>query len=784
MKKMFLGICAFSLMYPLMAQHRTVVVADAQTRQPLAGASIDFSNGDGRLSDHNGRIALSGQSSGKISISSLGYKTSTLPPDALGDTIFLERYDLFLQPVEVRALRAGDRSPFAHTNVSAKEIAAQNLGQDLPFLLNQTPSVTVNSDAGNGVGYTGIRIRGTDATRINMTLNGIPYNDAESQGMFLVNLPDFASSVSSIQVQRGVGTSSNGAGAFGASLNVSTNEFHGDAYGELNNSYGSFNTWKNTAKAGSGLINGHFTIDARLSRISSDGYIDRASTALHSFYVSGAWITPRSSVRLNVFSGKEKTYQAWNGILEQDLAACRTCNTSGTEKPGEPYKNETDNYQQDHYQLFFNHAFNDRLSLNTAAFLTRGLGYYENYKAGQPFGKYGINNPVIGDSTVEKTDLVRQLWLDNYFYGGVYSLQYKNKGTQLTVGGGLNKYDGNHYGKVIWADLGFPAAYEWYRHTAFKTDFNLYGKWQQQLTSVGLSSFLDLQYRHVDYRINGFRDNPTLYVNNSYNFFNPKLGLNYRHLNWNLYASLAVANKEPNRDDFEAGVTTQPKYESLYDWELGVEQRRSNASWGLNLYYMRYRNQLVPTGKINDVGAQTRTNIPQSYRLGAELQGNWRPITWLQLMGNLTISENKVLAFTEYVDNWDDGGQQAVSYRKTDIAFSPALIGSASAQFTPFRDADITLTGKYVGKQYLDNSANEMRSLEGYYVQDLRLRYTVREKLFHETTFIFQVNNLFNHLYLANGAVYNYIYNKLSYTDKYVFPMAGINWMAGVNIRL
>ena len=782
MKKMFLGICAFSLMSPLLAQNRTVVVADAQTHQPLQGASIDFSNGDGSFSDHNGRIQLSSRT-GKITVSSLGYKTGSLPPDAFGDTIFLERYNLFLQPVEVRALRAGDRAPFARTNVSAREIAGQNLGQDLPFLLNQTPSVTVNSDAGNGVGYTAIRIRGTDATRINMTLNGIPYNDAESQGMFLVNLPDFASSISSIQVQRGVGTSSNGAGAFGASLNVSTNEFHENAYGELNNSYGSFNTWKNTVKAGSGLINGHFTVDARLSRISSDGYIDRASSNLQSFYLSGAWITPASSIRLNIFSGKEKTYQAWNGILEQDLAGCRTCNTSGTDKPGEPYKNETDNYQQDHYQLFFNHAFNDRLSLNVAGFLTRGRGYYENYKAAQSFSKYGLGSPVIGDSTIEKTDLVRQLWLDNYFYGGIYSLQYKNKGAQLTLGGGINRYNGRHYGRVTWADIGFPVDYEWYRLTSLKSDFNLYGKWQQQLTT-GLSSFIDLQYRHADYRINGFRDNPTLYISNSYNFFNPKLGFNYRRNNWNAFASLAVANKEPNRDDFEAGAGTQPRPESLYDTELGVEKRHAQASWGLTMYYMRYRNQLVLTGRINDVGAYTRTNIPVSYRLGAELQGNWRATSWLQFNGNLTISENKVLDFTEYIDNWDDGGQQVNHYRKTDISFSPALIGAAAAQFTPVKDGDITLTGKYVGKQYLDNTSNNARSLAGYYVQDLRLRYTVKEKLFRETTFIFQVNNLFNHLYLANGYTYSYIYDKLPNTENYVFPMAGINWMAGVNIRL
>ena len=324
-----------------------------------------------------------------------------------------------LSPVEVRSIRAGEKAPFTKTNLSKKEIQKSNLGQDIPFILNQTPSVVANSDAGTGVGYTGMRIRGTDATRINFTLNGIPYNDAESQGTFLVNLPDFASSVNSIQIQRGVGTSSNGTGAFGATVSLSTNETNLKSYAEVNNSYGSFNTWKNTVKAGTGLIDNHFTIDARLSQITSDGYIDRASSNLQAFYLSGAYINDRSSLRLNVFSGKEKTYQAWNGVPEYLLKTERTFNSSGTDKPGEPYDNETDNYRQTHYQLFFNHTINDNWSFNTAAFLTRGLGYYENYKAQEKFSKYGLPNLVLRDTIIKRTDLVRQKWLDNYFYGQI-----------------------------------------------------------------------------------------------------------------------------------------------------------------------------------------------------------------------------------------------------------------------------------------------------------------------------------------------------------------------------
>ncbi len=782
MKKMFLGICAFIFVSPLLAQERQIIVTDAQSGQPLAGVSIEPQQGSVLTTDASGRARISA-AAGSLSLTSIGFRPKTVPLPANGDTIPLQRFNLFLQPVEVKAIRAGDRAPFARTNLSARDIEKQNLGQDLPFLLNQTPSVVVNSDAGNGVGYTGIRIRGTDATRINMTLNGIPYNDAESQGMFLVNLPDFASSVSSIQIQRGVGTSSNGAGAFGATLNISTNEFHEKAYGEINNSFGSFNTWKNTVKAGSGLIDDHFTIDARLSRISSDGYIDRASSNLHSFFVSAAWLNASSSLRFNVFSGKEKTYQAWNGVLEQDLENCRTCNSAGTEKPGSPYDNETDNYQQDHYQLFFNHAFNDRLSFNAAAFLTRGRGYYEQYKAEEDYADYGLPYPVIGDSTITATDLVRQLWLDNYYYGGIYSVQYKKEGTQLTLGGGYNRYDGNHYGRIIWAGVGIPKDHEWYNLDARKTDLNMYGKWQQQL-SRQWQSFIDLQYRAVNYRIEGFRNNPGLLVDNHYNFLNPKLGLSFTQNNWNAFASFSVANKEPNRDDFEAGADQQPKHETLYDWELGVEQRWGSFNWAANLYYMRYHNQLVLTGKVNDVGAYTRTNIEKSYRLGAELQAGYRPVNWMQLNANLTISDNKVIGFNEYIDDYDEGKQVVNSYNKTEISFSPAVVGSWTASFQPIPKGEIALTGKYVGRQYLDNTSNKDRSLDAFYVQDLRLRYSIMDKPFREIALIFQVNNLFNKLYQPNGYTFSYIAGSTLYTENYVFPMAGINWMAGVNIRL
>jgi iron complex outermembrane receptor protein len=695
----------------------------------------------------------------------------------------LRRSALYLEPVEVRAIRASENSPFAKSTITGREIRKTNFAQDLPFLLNQTPSVVINSDAGNGVGYTGIRIRGSDATRINMTINGIPYNDAESQGLFFVNLPDLASSVNDVQIQRGIGTSSNGAGAFGATMNFSTNEVKLDPYAEINNSAGSFNTWKHTVKAGTGLINDHFTLDARLSKISSDGYVDRATTDLHSFYVSGAYLTANTSIRLNVLSGKEKTYQAWNGITADDLMNNRTINYSGMEKPGDPYNNETDNYQQDHYQLFVNHRFNDKIEFNTAFFLTQGRGYYENYKAQQSFAEYGLNDFIVGNDTITQTDLVRQLWLDNNFYGQILSLQYKHDKGTLTVGGGWSEYKGKHFGEVTWAQVGFPVKYRWYDLRASKGDVNVYTKYQRRI-APGLELFGDVQYRNVNYDIGGFRDNPTLFINNKYNFVNPKAGITYTLQNMRFYASYSYAAKEPNRDDFEAGLNQQPRPEKMHDIEAGIERKIARWTWGANLYYMKYKDQLVPTGQINDVGAYTRFNIPDSYRIGLELQANAEINKWFNAAANIALSSNKVKNFTAYFDDYDNGGQKSEHYSSADIAFSPGVVGGASLNFKPFRNAEISFISKYVGRQYLDNSSSKDRSLDAFYVQDARLSYSLMNKLFKATHFILQVNNVFNKKYVANGYTFSYQSGGSFVTENYYFPMAEINFMFGVNIEL
>jgi iron complex outermembrane receptor protein len=809
MKKMLLGICYLLLTHCLTAQI-SGKVTDASSSTPIASATVELSNGMSTLTSEDGSFEFRKVKPGNYSlhVTSIGFQAVNQPV-ATGNAIAikLDRLNLFLQPVEIRSTRAGDKAPFTKNNLSKKEIEKLNLGQDLPFILNQTPSVIVNSDAGNGVGYTAIRIRGSDATRINVTLNGIPYNDAESQGTFFVDLPDFTSSLNSIQVQRGVGTSSNGGGAFGATINLSTNETNTTPYAEINNTYGSFNTWKHTVKAGSGLINDHFTLDARISKVSSDGFIDRANSSLKSFYLSGAYINKNTSVRLNVFSGNEKTYQAWNGIPEAKLRGSKTdlekhyYNNVGslyyTPKDSanlfssDPrkynyftYGNQTDNYQQDHYQLFVNHDFNGRLTFNTAFFLTRGKGYYEEYKPAIAYANYGLNAPVFGSDTISSTDLVQQQWLDNYFYGQVFSVQYKDGISQLIVGGGWNRYDGKHYGNVIWSQFGgIPTNYQWYNNDAYKTDVNAYAKYQLQLTNH-LQGFVDLQYRRVLYYIGGFKNNPGLQLHNTWNFFNPKVGLAYSKNNYQVYASYSQGNKEPNRDDFEAGLNQQPKPEKLHDFELGAEKKTSDYNWGVTMYYMMYKDQLVLTGKINDVGSYTRTNVPDSYRLGIELQGGIRFNHWLSAAGNVTLSRNQIKNFTEYYDNYDSTAQKAVPHGNTDIAFSPAIIASGMLNIIPCNNVEISLPAKYAGRQYLDNTSNKKRSLDPYYIQDARISYTLRKALFKEITFIGQVNNVFNKKYEPNGYTYSYQYGGKVTTENFYFPMAGTNFMVGLNVKL
>ncbi len=796
MKKLLGTTMAVIIAATAFAQIRiTGKVADKENK-PLEGASVTLlvssKNERNLTTDKQGGFVFNGISVNtncKITIRFVGMKKIEQDFTATETRSFnfvLVASDFFLEPLEVKAIRASDKSPFTKTDITKQQLSKLNLGQDIPFLLNQTPSVVINSDAGNGVGYTGIRIRGSDATRINVTLNGIPYNDAESQGTYFVDLPDFGSSVNSIQIQRGVGTSTNGSGAFGATINMSTNEFNENSYAESNNSYGSFNTWKNTIKLGSGLINDHFTIDARLSRISSDGYVDRAASNLQSFYFSPAYTNKHTSLRLNIFSGKEKTYQSWYGLPEALLKSDRTYNAAGTEKPGEPYVNQTDNYQQDHYQLFFNQVLTGKLNLNIASFLTRGKGYYEEYKAEQDYASYGLDNVIVGSDTLTSTDLVRQRWLNNYFYGQVFSLQYKGSKDELTFGGSWTKYDGKHYGHIIWANMGIPKDFQYYNYPATKTDVNVYAKWLHQL-STNWSLFSDLQFRTVMHNMKGFEGSPDLFIKRNFNFLNPKLGVSYNANGFHAYSSYALAHREPNRDDFQAEITEQPKYETLHDFELGIDKKANSYNWAATFYYMQYDNQLVLTGKINDVGSYSRANVTNSYRLGLELQGGIKFNKWLNASANITLSRNKIKSFIEYIDDYDEADnykQQTVEHSNTDISFSPTIISGGVINILPFKNAEFSLVGKYVAKQYMDNTQNNNRRLADYYTQDARFIYTLKNLLFKEFNLIFQANNIFNFKYEPSGYTYPYIYGGALINDNYYYPMAGTNFMMAINIKL
>ncbi len=529
-------------------------------------------------------------------------------------------------------------------------------------------------------------------------------------------------------------------------------------------------------------------------------------------YLSTAYYSKRSSLRFNIIYGNEKTYQAWNGIPEAKLDG----NQAGLEQHYQDnlgylyftpqdslnlfksndrtynyftYKNQTDNYLQDHYQLFFNHQFNAGLAFNAAGFVTRGLGYYEEYhdqgdSSNAKYSAYGLPPYIVGNDTLQSTNLIRQRWLDNYFYGGIFSLQYKAGNSQLTLGGGWDRFNNKHYGNVIWAQNGgFPDNYQYYYEPADKTDFNGYAKLQQQL-ATRWTLFADLQYRHIDYQIDGFDDDPSILVHQRYDFINPKAGITYTNQGWQAFLSYSLASHEPSRDDFETGANDQPRPEMLHDFELSLQKKNSRYSWGATAYYMLYHDQLALTGKINDVGGYTRSNIPKSYRLGIELQGTAKPADWFSADANLTLSRNKVLNYTEYDDDYDNGGQVIYSYKKTDISFSPSVVGAATLSFFPLNHAELSLLSKYVSKEYLDNAQQEGRKLDGYYVQNLRAIYTVRAPSLKEINLIFQLNNLFDKKYAANGYTYSSFSGGQLVTENFLFPMAGVNFMFAVNIKL
>ncbi|MEO0045950.1 MAG: hypothetical protein RL705_1141, partial [Bacteroidota bacterium] len=623
-----------------------------------------------------------------------------------------------LDEILVSAVRVTTKTPVSFSNLDKKELKFRNLGQDIPILMNYMPSVVTTSDAGNGVGYTGIRVRGSDATRVNITINGIPYNDAESHGTYWVNMPDFASSVESLQLQRGVGTSTNGAGAFGASLNLLTDSFAKESNGEISNSFGSFSTRKHTVKFSSGLLNNRFELAGRLSNIDSQGFIDRAASDLKSYFLQGTYVGKTTLIKALVFGGTEKTYQSWNGIDGFTMNQDRTFNSAGmyTDEFGNTryYDNETDNYQQDHYQLHWNERVSENWSANLALHYTKGKGYYENYKEDADFGDYGLMPIVIENTTITTTDLVRQKWLDNDFYGTTFSANYRKDKLDLILGGGWNKYEGDHYGKVIWARFASTSELgnHYYDDYAVKTDGNIFAKANFQITKK-LSLYGDLQYRTVNYEANGVQAD---LVDDTFNFFNPKAGLNYAMNDKNIfYFSYAKANREPNRTDYEGG---NAKPEKLDDFELGWRYVSDKAQINTNIYYMAYKDQLILTGNLDDVGNPIRSNSKESYRLGLEVEMTLELTKQLIIRPNFTLSQNKNV----------DLNVAGTNVGNKDIAYSPSLIAGNILVYKPVKSLQISWLSKFVGEQFMNNIELPAAKLPDYFVNDLNIAYEIKPK--------------------------------------------------------
>ena len=690
-----------------------------------------------------------------------------------------------LDDVLVSAVRATKKTPISFSNLTKKDIKSRNLGQDIPILMNYLPSVVTTTDAGNGVGYTGIRVRGSDATRVNVTINGIPYNDSESHGTYWVNMPDFASSLESLQLQRGVGTSTNGAGAFGASLNMLTDSYSKESSGEISNSFGSFNTRKHTVKFSTGLLNDHFELAGRVSALQSDGYIDRAFSDLKSYFLQGTYVGKSTLIKALAFGGKEQTYQAWNGLEDLDkLQNDRTFNPSGmfTDEFGNTrfYENETDNYQQDHYQLHWNERMNEKWSTNLAFHYTKGKGYFENYKENARFSEYGLTPILIGGSTINRTDLIRQKWLDNDFYGTTFSANFKDEKLNVVLGGGYNKYEGDHYGRVIWARFASQSELDdrYYEDSASKTDGNLFAKANYQIAEK-LNLYGDLQIRNVHYQANSIEAG---LVNDNFNFFNPKAGLNY-DLNKSkaLYFSYGRANREPNRNDYENG---SPKPEQLDNYELGLRHVTSKLKFNANMYYMGYKDQLIVTGALNDVGAPIRENSGDSYRFGVELDAT------ITILDNLFISPNATISTNKNKDFFFKRDGVLTSLGDTNIAFSPDFIAGNMVTFLPIKNLQIAFLSKFVGEQYMANIDSEGSKLRSYFVNDLNVSYEFIPKGVFKSIYLSAlINNIFDYKYISNGFFYTYDDDfsnppaVATIEGAGYYPQAGINFLMGLTLK-
>jgi len=826
MRKSFIFILLFLISISAYTQHKISGTVTAEDGTKLSGSIVTV-NRKAVVTNEEGFYEVTSLMSAiyLVECSFVGYKSQDLQVSLVGnktvDFVLKVDYSKELENIVVSGTRANEKTPVAYTNIGGDEIEKANLGQDITYLLKLTPSLVVSSDAGTGVGYSQFKIRGTDMSRINVTLNGVPLNDSESHGVWWVNIPDFASSVNNIQVQRGVGTSTNGASAFGASVNLMTTSIEKKAYGEISNTFGSFNTRKHTVRTGTGLINDHFTFDTRLSKISSDGYIDRAWSDLKSYYVSGAYHGKHTLVRAIIFSGLEETYQAWNGVpkvrLENDTEGMQRyldhwlysqkeydqmINSDSKTYNLYTYENEIDHYEQSHFQLVFAQKIVENLSFNATLHYTKGGGYYEQFKEDEDLEDYSINPIIIINDTINSSNLIRRKWLDNHFYGVTYALNYSNKKVDATLGGAWNKYEGSHFGNVIWMQYAGDNQInkEWYRSTGDKTDFNIFAKINYQIIDK-INLFADVQYRQVDYEIKGIDDDlRDIFQNHSFPFFNPKGGLMFNfNDNQKAYFSFAIANREPKRSDFtDAKINTTPTFETLYDYEFGYELNTEKFIFNTNLYYMDYKNQLIMNGEINDVGSPIMINVPESYRAGVEFVAGINLFNRVDWQANMTYSQNVIQNFTEYIDNWDydywndepvEPSQIEENVGDVQIPFSPSIIASNMISVKITKPFSIDFITKYVGKQEIyagkeHNLTGERKDyLDLYLVNDVRLNLNFKTKYIKEINFNFQINNVLSEEYESFAWAYRYYYGGEHYTMDGYFPQAKINFMGGLVLK-
>ncbi len=709
-----------------------------------------------------------------------------------------------LDDVIVYATRANEKTPTTYSEITSTDLKPRNLGQDLPILLNFSPSLVTTSDAGAGIGYTGMRIRGSDATRINVTVNGIPLNDSESHGVFWVNMPDFASSVSNIQIQRGVGTSSNGAAAFGATVNLQSSNVSVDPSFETSNSVGSFNTWKTNVVYNTGLLNEVFNFEARLSKLASDGYIDRSAADLKSYYLSGGRYGEKTMIKAVLFGGQEITQQAWYGTPEARLTGGETelqelidfggeygtpeleanLRNSGRTFNYYTYDNEVDNYRQDHYQLHLAHTLAENWDLSGAFHYTRGRGFFEQFREDDALEDYGLTNVVVGAETITTSDIIRRRWLDNHFYGLTYGLNHASGALDLTIGGAWNKYDGDHFGEIIWAQFAgnVDIRDQYYDGNGVKKDFNSFLKVNYQVSDQ-LNLFGDAQVRTIKYETAGLDSDRSPYdIETDFTFLNPKLGLTYTlNGSTNLYASYAIGNREPVRSDFiDANPGTEPEHETLRNFEAGIRSRGSKLSYEANYYYMDYKNQLVVTGAVNDVGAPIRINVPKSFRMGIELSGIYQLTENLVWSANLTLSENKIDQFSEIVS----ASFGEIQHSNSDISFSPNIISGSDLSYSPSEGLTFQFLSKYVGKQFLDNTSNDDRAIDAYFTNDVRMSYDFETKGIRNIGLSLLINNILNEEYSSNGYTWGYYYGAdILYQQNNYYPQAGRNFLLGLNLK-